>query len=358
MSDPSPSGGQKLKVVVWDLDHTVWDGVLSEGDSLTLRPGVRACIEALDARGVLQSVASRNDHGPAWTKLVDFGLAEYFLAPQINWGPKSESIKALAQKINVGLDTFALIDDQPFERDEVAFSLPAVRVYDAGEIATLLARDEFMPRFVTADSRERRILYQRDFARQEAETNFSGANDAFLATLDMTLRVAPAEPGDLERVEELTLRTHQLNTTGKTFSHAELEALRRSAGHRLLVAELDDRFGGYGKIGLVLLATTPTAWRVELFLMSCRVMSRGVGGALITWLRQEAKAAGVALQAHFIETDRNRMMYVTYRFAGFEEIAEENGVSLLDNDLSDVPELPGYFAFEGRLTAVKEMATR
>lgn len=357
MSDAT-SNGQKLKVVVWDLDHTIWNGVLSEGDDLTLRPAVRECIETLDARGILQSIASRNDHAPAWARLEELGLAEYFLVPQINWGPKSESIAVIAKKINVGLDTFAFVDDQPFERDEVAFAHPAVRLYDAAQVPTLLGRDEFMPRFVTEDSRERRRLYQRDFQRQEAEERFDGTNDAFLATLGMTLRVAPAEPGDLERAEELTLRTHQLNTTGRTFTHAELDALRQSPDHRLLVAELTDRFGTYGKIGLVLLTTTPTTWRIDLFLMSCRVMSRGVGGALITWLRQEAKAAGVALRAQFVETDRNRMMYVTYRFAGFEDVAEENGVSLLENDLSDVPDMPAYFDFEGRLTTTEEAATR
>ncbi len=339
----------KLKCVVWDLDHTVWEGVLAEGDDLALRPGVKALVEELDRRGVIQSVASRNDHEPAWARLEALGLAEYFLVPQIHWGPKSESIAAIQQKLNFGIDTFAFIDDQPFEREEVAFAHPLVRVYDAAEVPQLADRAEFMPRFVTADSQQRRALYQRDFARQTAEENFDGPNDAFLASLDMRLSIAPAQPGDLERVEELTLRTHQLNTTGRTFSHEELDQLRQSPDHLLLVAELSDRYGTYGKIGLVLLETRAEAWRIDLLLMSCRVMARGVGGALITFLRQSACKAGVKLLAHFVETDRNRMMYVTYRFAGFEEVGEENGVSLLANDLSDIPPLPSYFALTARL---------
>ncbi len=343
------SSRQKLKCVVWDLDHTVWDGILAEGDALTLKPGVRELVEELDRRGIIQSVASRNDHAPAWAKLEELGLADYFLVPQINWGTKSESIAAIQRRLNFGIDTFAFIDDQPFEREEVAFTHPEVRIYDAVDVGDLATREEFMPRFVTEDSRERRAMYRRDFDRQAAEERFDGPNDAFLASLDMALTIAPAQPGDLERAEELTLRTHQLNTTGRTFTHAELDRLRQSPDHKLLVAELTDRFGTYGKIGLVLLETSTTAWRIDLLLMSCRVMARGVGGALITWLRMQAREAGVKLQAHFVETDRNRMMYVTYRFAGFEDVSETDGVSLLENDLSDIPPLPAYFKLDARL---------
>ncbi|MDB4473546.1 HAD-IIIC family phosphatase [Opitutaceae bacterium] len=344
----------KLKCLIWDLDHTLWHGVLAEGDELQLRPGARELIETLDARGVLQSIASRNDHELAWAKLTELGLADYFLVPQINWGPKSESVAEIAETLNLGLDSFAFVDDQPFEREEVQTALPQVRIYDAADIATLVDRPEFTPRFVTPDSRHRRALYQRDFQRQVAEEKFNGPSEEFLRSLDLSLRIAPAEPGDLERAEELTLRTHQLNTTGRTFSHHELDQLRQSDDHILLVASLSDRFGDYGKIGLVLLSTDDSTWRIDLLLMSCRVMSRGVGGALITWLRQQAKATGVELQAQFVETDRNRMMYITYKFAGFEEKSEVDGVTLFENDLLDIPELPDYFVMDAQISRVAE----
>ncbi len=336
----------KLKCLIWDLDNTLWQGVLAEGDDLRLRSGVRELIETLDQRGVLQSIASRNDHGPAWAKLTELGLADYFLVPQIHWGPKSESVAEIARALNLGVDAFAFVDDQPFEREEVTAALPEVRVYDAADVASLAGRPEFTPRFVTPDSRHRRVLYQRDFQRKAAEEKFHGPNEAFLRSLDLKLQIRLAEEGDLERAEELTQRSHQLNTTGKTFSHHELDALRQSDDHVLLVASLRDRFGDYGKIGLVLLSTRVEVWRIDLLLMSCRVMSRGVGGALITWLRQQAKEAGVALQAEFVETGRNRMMYVTYKFAGFEEKEETDGVTLLENDLSAIPDLPNYFTIE------------
>lgn len=333
---------KKIKCVVWDLDHTVWSGILLEGDSLALRPGVREAIAAFDQRGILQSIASRNESGPAREQLKRFGLEHFFLHPQINWEAKSESVKRIAERLNLGLDTFAFVDDQAFERDEVRFSVPAVRTYDAAEIARLVDDPDFTPRVVTDDARRRREMYQADFTRQEAETSFKGPNDAFLATLDLEFSFGPAEAEDLARVEELVARTNQLNTTGRVYSHEELAELRVSPDHTLLVADLTDKHGAYGKIGVVLLHRTVETWTIKLLLMSCRVMSRGVGGALITLLRQQAREAGVRLLAEFRATDRNRMMYITYKFAGFSEVSEADGHALMEADLVSIPELPAY----------------
>ena len=334
---------KKIKCVVWDLDHTVWNGILLEGDQLALRPGVREAIEAFDERGILQSIASRNESGPAREQLRRFDLEHFFLHPQIGWAAKSESIRRIAEQLNIGLDTFAFVDDQPFEREEVRFALPEVRTFDASEIARLVEDPDFTPRVVTEDARRRREMYQADATRQEAESSFKGPTDAFLATLEMEFSVGPAEAGDLLRVEELVARTNQLNTTGRIYSYEELAALRVSPDHLLLVAELTDKHGPYGKIGVVLLHRTVDTWTIKLLLMSCRVMSRGVGGALITLLRQQAREAGVRLLAEFKPTDRNRMMYITYKFAGFSEVSEIEGTALLEADPASIPELPAYF---------------
>lgn len=331
-----------IKCVVWDLDHTVWSGILLEGDRLELRPGVREAMEAFDRRGILQSIASRNEPGPASEQLKRFGLDHFFLHPQIGWAAKSESVKRIAERLNLGLDTFAFVDDQAFERDEVRFTLPEVRAYDAAEIARLVTDPDFTPRVVTDDARRRREMYQADLVRQDEETSFKGPNDAFLATLDLEFSMGPADAEDLARVEELVARTNQLNTTGRIYSYEELAELRVSPDHTLLVADLADKHGPYGKIGVVLLHRTVDTWTIKLLLMSCRVMSRGVGGALITLLRQQAREAGVRLLADFRATERNRMMYITYKFAGFSEVSEAEGNSLMEADLTAIPELPAY----------------
>ncbi|MCC7361287.1 MAG: HAD-IIIC family phosphatase [Anaerolineales bacterium] len=337
-----PVRARSIKCLVWDLDDTLWQGILLEDRQVSLRPGIAALIRALDERGILQSIASRNDAAQARAQLEAFGLAEYFLYPQINWNAKSASVRAIAQALNLGLDSLAFIDDQPFERDEVAAACPEVLCLDAAETASLLERPAFTPRLITEDTRRRRRMMLSSIARDQAEADFAGPPAAFLATLGMVLTIERAAESDLQRAEELTLRTNQLNTTGYTYDYAQLNALRQSPDHQLLIAGLDDKYGTYGRIGLALVECRPAVWTLKLLLMSCRVMSRGVGSLLLAYILRGAQAAGVRLRAEFIATDRNRPMLITYRLAGFREIAPEAGVALLEHELAFIPPDPPY----------------
>lgn len=332
-----------VKCVVWDLDHTVWNGILLEDERVELKPGVLEAIRELDERGILQSVASRNDHARAMERLAALGIADYFLHPQINWAAKGQNVETIAKKLNIGLDTFLFIDDQPFEREEVAFACPQVRTLDAAELEGLLERPELNPEFITDDSRQRRQMYMADIRRQEAEESFEGPSEEFLRTLDMRFTLAPCGEEDLQRAEELTVRTNQLNTTGYTYSYDELNAFRTSPGHVLLVAGLDDRYGSYGKIGLALVEkTTPEFWTVKLLLMSCRVMSRGVGTIMMSHVMNLANEGGAKLRAEFVPNGRNRMMEVTYRFGGFREVERRGEMILFEHDLSSIAPFPEY----------------
>jgi FkbH-like protein len=331
-----------IKCVVWDLDNTVWDGVLLEDEQVTLRQDVVEVIKTLDSRGILHSIASKNDYDTAMDKLTEFGLSDYFLYPQISWQAKGASIAAIAKSINIGLDTLAFVDDQPFEREEVAFSVPEVLSIDAADIHTMLDMPELNPRFITEDSSLRRQMYRNDIKRNSAEQEFSGAGEEFLATLDMTFSISIAQESDLRRAEELTVRTHQLNTTGHTYSYDELNEIRQSDRYKLYISGLDDKYGTYGKIGLTLIECTPTVWTIKLLLMSCRVMSRGVGTVMVNHIMRQAKEAGARLQAEFVETNRNRMMYVTYKFGGFKEIARDGDKVLFENDLTHIQPFPEY----------------
>lgn len=343
---PSPAPASAAKLVVWDLDNTLWRGVLLEGDPIVLADGVAEIIRELDARGILQSIASKNDAALAMSRLTEFGLSEYFLYPQINWNSKALSIREIADAINIGLDTVLFIDDQAFEREEVRFSLPQVRCRDAADLPHLLSLPELTPRFITEDSKLRRQMYLSDIKRQQAEGEFVGPQEAFLATLGMNLTIAPARETDLRRAEELTLRTHQLNTTGYTYTYEELDELRQSKRHRVLVCGLTDKYGTYGKIGLAVIECEARHWVIKLLLMSCRVMSRGVGTLLINCILRLARDAGVGVKAEFIPNDRNRMMYVTYKFAGFKEVARRENVIILENDCNKIQELPAYANIE------------
>jgi FkbH-like protein len=332
-----------VKCVVWDLDHTVWNGILLEDDHVELRPGVLDILRTLDERGILQSIASRNDHDRAMARMEALGIAEYFLHPHINWNAKGENVAGIAKALNIGLDTFVFIDDQPFEREEVQFACPDVRTIDAIDLTGLLDLPEMNPEFITDDSRKRRQMYQADIQRNRAEEGFNGPSEDFLRTLEMRFTLAPCSEADLQRAEELTVRTNQLNTTGYTYDYDELNVFRQSPGHLLLVAGLEDRYGTYGKIGLALVEkTTPEYWTIKLLLMSCRVMSRGVGTIMMSHIMQETKKAGAKLRAEFKSNGRNRMMEVTYRFGGFREISREGELVLFEHDLETIQPFPEY----------------
>lgn len=309
-----------LKCLIWDLDNTLWDGILSEGDGVRLKHGVLEVLKTLDERGILHSIASKNDFDQAWAKIQELDLDQYFLYPQISWDAKSAGVGRIAQDLNLGLASLGFIDDQPFERAEVRFVHPEVTSYDAAELADILSYPEMIPRFITEDSARRRTMYRAELSRKTARQESGQPEKEFLDSLDMVFTIAPAREQDLRRCEELTLRTSQLNTTGVTYGYDELLEASRSPDHMLLVASLEDRFGGYGKIGLVLVELGEATWTIQLMLMSCRVISRGVGGILLTHVIRLAHEAGVRLAALFARNDRNRLMQITYQFAGFREM--------------------------------------
>jgi FkbH-like protein len=151
---------KKIKCVVWDLDNTLWDGVLLEDKCVKLKNNVVDIIKALDERGILNSIASKNDYDLAMDKLKEFHMDKYFIYPKINWNVKSESIRSIAEEINIGIDTFAFIDDQDYELAEVSYAFPQVLCLNVSCLHSILNMNEFTPEFITQDTRMRREMYQ------------------------------------------------------------------------------------------------------------------------------------------------------------------------------------------------------
>jgi FkbH-like protein len=337
---------RKIKCVVWDLDNTLWKGTLLEDDNVILNENIIDIIKILDGWGILQSIASKNDFSIAFNKLQLFDILDFFLYPQINWNPKSHSLKAIQESLNIGMDAIAFIDDQEYEIAEVKFFHPEVLCIQADDIHHIVHMPEMHPRFISDESKIRRHMYLHDIERKKAETQFIGSKDDFLASLKMVLTIRNATLEDLKRAEELTIRTHQLNTTGYSYSFDELKNFIGSSLHKLLVASLEDKFGTYGKIALVLMETTQDTWTIKLFLTSCRVKSRGIGSVLINYLRNEAIKNNVRLFAEFIHTDVNRMMYMTYMFSHFKKYKTDNKLIILENDLSIHQEYSQFITFD------------
>lgn len=340
---------RSIKCVIWDLDNTIWDGTLLEDTDVTLRDKAVEIIKELDRRGILNSIASRNFYEDAWNKLVQLKIADFFVCSEISMeGEKSKSVQSISKKLNLALDAFAFIDDQDFEIEEVKAACPEVLCIKAEKELNILNREEFIPRFITDDSAKRRIFYQNDMKRQKYEKGFK-RNVEFLKSLDMKMKIKVAEEEDLKRVEELTIRTHQLNSTGITYDYNELISFIKDENYLLLVTEMEDKFGEYGKIGVTLIEKGESDWHIKLHLMSCRVMARGVGNAILCNIIQYIQEHNLKLYADFKKTSRNKNMYLAYKFLGFTEAEEKDDYVKFCYESETVPQMPAYVVIESVL---------
>jgi FkbH-like protein len=310
----------KVKCVVWDLDNTLWQGVLGELGHAGVVLDQR-CVEAireLDRRGILQSVASKNDHADAWAKLQDCGLDQYFLYPQIHWQEKSGSLRAVAEHLNINLDTFAFIDDSPFERQEVAEALPQVRVFDIGEIASLLDRPCLdVP--ITNEGARRRHMYRTEEQRRQLQGTFGGRYLEFLRSCEMRAKVfEPQSPDEVERCLELIQRTNQLNTSGIRYSKEQFLGLLAAPDSWCLTVACADKFGDYGIVGFLSIRWGHAAATVTDFVLSCRVAQKKVENALFEFVRAACKTRAVThLMLDFVPSERNGIMRKSLDEVGF-----------------------------------------
>lgn len=308
----------KAKCVVWDLDNTVWRGTLAEDglDGLVLDPRVLSIIRELDRRGLLQSIASKNDMKPALDALEYFGLKEFFLYPQIGWDPKSLAIQRIAELLDIGLDTFVLVDDQAFERAEVHERLPSVRVLADTELPTLLENPLFdLP--VTSESVKRRSMYQ---AEQKRKSTFEASTSdyvEFLRGCNLVIQPSVLSHATMERAYELSQRTNQLNVSGRRYSREELIEIVSADGYRTsYIFSCKDRFGDYGIIAMCLVNKSNA--QIESFMMSCRVQRKHVENAIFAWLADKLAAKGFDnMFVQYKKTSRNNASVQMLEELGF-----------------------------------------
>ncbi len=328
----------KVKCVVWDLDNTLWKGTLIEDglDRLELNPVAVEAIKVLDQRGILHSIASKNDPESALAALDHFGLREYFLAPQISWGPKSAAITEIARRLNIHKNTFLFIDDQPFERAEATSAHADVRVLPDTEIGGLTRLPE-LDAPETDEARNPRKMYQVEEKREAAYQETNASFLEFLRTCSICLTISDVTSANISRVFELSQRTNQLNYAGKASSRKDVEDLVSGSapGKAGLVLSCSDKFGDYGVIGFAIVDTE--RFHVENFFMSCRVQHKKVDHAFFAWLLAQAMRHGrdtVSTVFHFSGRNQSARqvleemafvasgtgdVYVSPRLAGFPQ---------------------------------------
>jgi FkbH-like protein len=335
---PDKLGAKPFKCVVWDLDNTLWDGVLVEDGpkKLRLREGVVAVIRELDQRGILHSIASKNNAEETLKTLQGYGLADYFLFPQIGWQPKSKSIAQIAQQLNIGVDTIAFVDDQPFEREEVRAVLPQVALIDAVESVGLTSRPECQVP-VTAESRSRRAMYREQEKRHAVLEAYQGDYSAFLKDCNMTVRIAPLDDANLQRVYELAQRTNQLNFSGTRYLLEQLHEIMASEFLETYVIDATDRFGTYGIVGFGVVDTREP--RLLDLMFSCRIQSKRVEHAILAFLLKCFRGdSDRGFYANYRKTARNAPGGKVFEEVGFEVVSENEGVTSLVFRGRDIPD--------------------
>lgn len=330
-----------VKCIAWDLDNTLWKGILVEDgvDAIVVNEDAVKLIKDLDREGIVHTILSKNDHEIAWKALEKFGLAEYFIFPHINWQPKSVNLKAAAKEINIGLDTFAFIDDSPFERGEVGENLPMVRVFNATEINVLATRPEFNPP-VSAESSKRRASYQKEMQRVAAANAFEGDYNAFLKSCEIKLTMfglPKASEEEYKRCYELIQRTNQLTLAGRRYAEDEFKALVSKSNLQAYGIRCSDKFGDYGIVGAVLFSVNGENAAVEEFVMSCRVAKKKCEDATVNWVAHKAKKLGAkVLTAQVVKTGRNMALVSAFsEIAGIEK-EESDGGAIFKLDLADL----------------------
>ena len=308
-----------LKVIALDADQTLWLGVLGEDgiEGLTLTPAHRRlqlAAKAAREQGRLLALVSKNNRDELQALFAarsDFPLRwNDFVAVEAGWRPKSESLRAIARTLNLGLDSFVFIDDSALECAEVQAGLPEVLTLQLPESA------EAIERFVehawaldaaaeTDEDRRRSELYRAEAQREEARRESGGLGD-FLRQLQLEITLVPIDERNLARAAQLTIRTNQFNASTVRRSEEELRTFLRGADRRGFLVEVKDRFGAYGLTGGVLYSMQADAWKLDTFLLSCRVLGRGVEHGVLRRLAADAIAAGVeVLRIPFVRTGRN-----------------------------------------------------
>jgi FkbH-like protein len=331
------------KVLAVDADNTLWGGIIGEdgadgvivGDSFPGN-GFRALQNGLAyqvANGTLLVMVSKNN-APDVAEIFEVRQGDlvltdkHFATKRVDWNSKADNLMSIAEELNLGVDSFVFIDDNDVELDEVRQRLPEVGLIkvtdEPSEIAELTAGlTAFRFAKVSSEDRQRTSMMQVEVGRKTAAAQAQSHED-FLASLGLTVRVFKPESAHVGRVTQLVNKTNQFNLTTIRRDEGEVSSLVASDDHRVYAAEVSDKFGGYGLVAVAIVATGPETggdtWEVDTFLMSCRVLRRGVENAVIQCIADDAAEAGASLLAgDYRPTAKNSQVATFYPELGFTE---------------------------------------
>ncbi len=350
--------GRTARVVLVDLDHTLWGGVLGEDGVAGVEVGgdypgncfvaFQSALKALTARGLALAICSKNDEAAALSAMA--ARSEMRLKPddivahRINWQPKWENALAICRELNLGPESALFIDDNPAEREQMRQQAPAIRVMElpddpALRVAALLREPMLECLELTAEDHQRVAAYQ---GRRQAEVLKATARDLneFYASLDLQLHLQLLRDDNVQRATQLLQKTNQFNTTTRRYDRTQLDA--RPAHHEVVVLGSQDKFSPFENVGVLILhwgEPSPEIVTVDAYLLSCRVLGKGLERAVLEWVKQRARGRGLhEVRGEIVETERNTPVRGLYRDAGFEPMPQAGWWRcVLGADSGDLP---------------------
>jgi FkbH-like protein len=338
--------GRAVKCVVLDLDNTLWGGIVGDDgvDGIQLSAHgdgeafhrFQSFLLGLKKRGILLCVCSKNEHAAAikpFEEHPEMVLRKNDITIFVaNWENKAENIKRIRESLEIGYDSMVFIDDNPFERNSVRAILPEVIVPELPEdpadyVKALSELNLFETVGVSAEDSGRADLYRAEFERRSAASTFSNF-EQYLESLNMTIEVARFEPSRLSRVAQLSQRSNQFNLTTHRYNERECEAMMQDENCIPLYGCLRDRFGDHGLISIIVARPHTVTGVLEItdWLMSCRVLARGVEEYLMNYVVGEASRLNMQfVTGTYIPTAKNAMVREFFAKFGFEKVEETAG---------------------------------
>ncbi|WP_233707404.1 HAD-IIIC family phosphatase [Helicobacter bizzozeronii] len=352
--------GLSKKVLILDMDNTLYGGVIADdglaglvlGSESAIAESYRAFqryILELKERGVLLAICSKNTHENALLALSHENMLlkpADFACIKANFEPKDRNIEQIAKELNLGLDSFVFVDDNPAERALVSAQLPSVAVPDIGQPEEYIARlDEagyFEPISLSKEDLARAAQYQANAQRQNAQQQFSSYGE-FLQSLEMHATIAPFNPHIFERLTQLINKTNQFNCTTKRCTLAQVQEWAQSPKYITLYGQLVDKFGDNGIVAISVGRIEREICHLEIWLMSCRVLKRDLEFAMLNVLVKRAKDLGVkTLKGYYYPTPKNAMVAQLYTSFGFTLESQTESQSVFNLDLEKHTDKPHY----------------
>jgi FkbH-like protein len=334
------------KALVLDCDNTLWGGIIGEDliDGIKLDPHsypgrvfwqAQQAFLALERQGVLLCLCSKNNPADVDEVLDKHPSTvlrrEHIAARQVNWTDKVSNLQAIARELNIGLDSLVFIDDSDFECNAVRNALPAVRVFQVpktlSDYPRLLdgIRELFLAGGISAESRSKTAQYRQRHEAAESSAQFE-TNEQYLASLDLRVQLARDDAASLARISELTLKSNQFNLTTLRQSPAEIRQRIDSDAGTVYSLGVSDRFGNAGLTGVVLASWQDETAKIDAFLMSCRVIGRGVEFCFWPALAEDARRRGCRfIEAEYRPTAKNAQVADFYDRLGLPLVGEDKG---------------------------------